>query len=79
LGLISRCITYPLWCVLEDKSVTITDMNARYLEMVTYMEDALNNLDKFMSGELLLFEQYVQRDCISRYLVEPGEFDETVQ
>jgi hypothetical protein len=45
---ISSNITCPLWCVLEVKSVTITDMNARYLEMVTYMEDALNNLDKFV-------------------------------
>ena len=30
-------------------------------------------------NKLLLFEQYVLRDCISQYLVEPREFDETVQ
>lgn len=41
LGLISKYITCPLWYVLENKSVSITDMNSKYLELVTYIEDVL--------------------------------------
>ena len=55
LGLISKYITCPLWCVLENKSVSITDMNSKYLELVTYIEDILKNIDQFMSGNMILF------------------------
>jgi hypothetical protein len=48
LGLISKYITCPLWCVLENKSVSITDMNSKYLELVTYIEDVLKNIDQFV-------------------------------
>ena len=70
LGLISKYITCPLWCVLENKSASITDMNSKYLELVTYIEDVLKNIDQFMSGNMILFEEHVQKDCMLRLLIE---------
>lgn len=36
LGLVSRVVTIPLWCLLEDKSIHILDMNKHYLELVNF-------------------------------------------
>jgi hypothetical protein len=79
LGLISKYITCPLWCVLENKSVSITDMNSKYLELVTYIEDVLKNIDQFMSGNMILFEEHVQKDCMLDCLLKTREYDGTVQ
>ena len=55
LGLVSRLITGPLWCLLEDRSVHIMDMNTHYLELVVFFDDALQDIGKFMKGNLLPF------------------------
>ena len=79
LGLISKYITCPLWCVLENKSVSITDMNSKYLELVTYIEDVLKNIDQFISGNMILFEEHVQKDCMLDCLLKTREYDGTFQ
>ena len=40
LGLIYLLITCPLWTVLEDPNITITDMNDKYLQLVTFLDDS---------------------------------------
>lgn len=53
----------------------ITDTNVKYLEVVTYLEDDVQNLDEFMAGELCIFGQ-VQRYCVLDYL--PRDYDNVV-
>jgi len=80
LGLISKIVTCPLWCILEDKGVTMADMNAKYLQLVEFLQDAATNTDKFMLGELHVFESYVNKDCVYECLIQPNEkFDEACQ
>ena len=79
LGLISKYITCPLWCVLENKYVSITDMNSKYLELVTYIEDVLKNIDHFMFENMILFEEHVQKDCMLDCLLKTREHDGTFQ
>ena len=55
LGLVSRLTTGPLWCLLEDKSIHILDMNRHYLELVNFFDDALGDIERFMKGRLLPF------------------------
>ncbi|KAH3729788.1 hypothetical protein DPMN_055766 [Dreissena polymorpha] len=40
LGLISKLVTCPLWTVLEDEDISITDMNVKYLQRVTFLDDS---------------------------------------
>ena len=75
LALICKFITSPLWCVLEDKSVSLSDMNEKYLAVVNYMEDASANVDQFMSGNLILFKEHVQKDSIYEALLVPKDYD----
>jgi len=44
-----KLVTCPLWCVLEDQDVSITDMNMNYLQVVTFLEDASKNIQSFMN------------------------------
>ena len=48
LGLVSRLVTGPLWCLLEDKTVHVLDMNENYLRLVNFLADASANLPEFM-------------------------------
>lgn len=49
LGLTSRFKSGPLWCLIEDKTV-YSRMNTLYLQLVNFLQDAMNNFDLFMSG-----------------------------
>ena len=79
LGLISKFITCPLWCILEDKSISIVDMNMKYNELVTYLENAAENVAQFMSGQILVFGDKVKKDRIYDSLLIPREYDQSVQ
>ncbi|WAQ97077.1 hypothetical protein MAR_029767, partial [Mya arenaria] len=79
LGLISKMVTSPLWCILEDRNVSMVDMNAKYLELVTFLQDAANNTEQFMNGDLQIFNEHVKRDCIYDYIVRPSRYDEACQ
>ena len=69
LGLISRLITCPLWCILEDKDINILDMNTKYLELTTFLTEAGMNTDEFMKGMNSPFDEYVKKDCIYQALL----------
>lgn len=79
LGLISKFITCPLWCVLEDKNVSMADMNAKYLELVTFLSDAAINTEQFMNGQLEIFSEHLKKDYVYDYIVSPNQYDEACQ
>jgi len=81
LGLISKLVTCPLWTVLEDKDVSITDMNVKYLQLVTFLDDSSKNTQSFMNGELLVFGEntYVEKDEIYNSLVTSDQYDNIVE
>ena len=55
LGLVSKLITTPLWRVIESKDISISMMNGRYLTLLNFLDDSCNDLDNFIKGELILF------------------------
>ncbi|XP_053372789.1 uncharacterized protein LOC128546365 [Mercenaria mercenaria] len=76
LGLISKVITCPLWCILEDRNISVTEMNTKYLELVSFLQDATNNTEDFMTGNLEVFSEHVKKDCIYLKLVKPSAYDQ---
>ena len=80
LGLISKFVTCPLWSLLENTDISIIDMNAKYLELVTFLDDASKNIPQFMRGELFPFgeDTYIEKGPIFDALLEPSRFDNTV-
>lgn len=81
LGLLSKLVTCPLWTVLEDKEVSITDMNLKYHQLVTFLEDSSKDIQSFMNGKLLVFGKYtyIEKDEIYKSLVTSDEFDNKVE
>lgn len=65
-------------CVLEDKDVSLMDMNTKYLGVVTFFEEASQNIDNFMSGNMFLFDEHDQRYCMLAILLPPHEYDDKV-
>lgn len=79
LGLISKYITTPLWRVIENKDVSISMMNQKYLELLNFITSTVNNLEDFITGKLLLFADVpVKSDLILETLLEPSEHDDSV-
>ena len=80
LRLVSRLITGPLWCLLEDKSIHILDMNRLYLELVNFFDDALGDIESFMKGRLLQFGEAtaLKEDALLGALFEDWEHDDQV-
>jgi hypothetical protein len=72
LDLISKLITCPLWSILEDKNISMFDMNMN----ITYLQDATSNTYDFMTGQLLFSEHHVKKDCIYDYLPKSSSYDE---
>ena len=56
LGLISKYITTPLWRVIECKEISISMMNTRYLQLLNYLRDVVMNIDDFISGKMILYD-----------------------
>lgn len=73
LGLVSKLLTCPLWKIIEDKEENILDMNAKYEELINTMEEASQDIHRFLRGELFFGD--VQRDCIYAKLVQPSVVD----
>ena len=78
LGLISKFISCPLWSVLEDKNVSVVDMNTKYLQLVTFLEDSAQNVDNFMTGQMVLFDR-VKKDSEYNVLLVERTYDNMVQ
>ena len=66
LGLVSRLITVPLWCLIEDKQIHILEMNLVYSKLVDFIEYSTENLSNFMKGKAHSFIESapVKRDAI---------------
>ncbi|CAG2211921.1 unnamed protein product [Mytilus edulis] len=81
LGLLSMFVTCPLWSVLENGNVSIIDMNEKYLQLVTFLDDASQNVAAFMSGDLLMFGKNTQleKGPIYNSLIGRNTFDSTVE
>jgi len=43
--------------------------------VVNFLQNASADVEQFMSGDLVLFEEHVQKDCIYESLVEPKDYD----
>lgn len=79
LGLVSKLVTTPLWNVIENKNVSINLMNQKYLRLLLYLDEVLANLEDFIKGELLLYDDVpVKKDIVFNTLVEPSDIDELV-
>ena len=79
LGLISKYITTPLWRVIEDTDVSISQMNLKYLELLTFLSDVVHNLEEFIQGKLLVFPSVqIKNDKILEKLLEPSVYDDNV-
>ena len=61
LGLIYLLITCPLWTVLEDPNITITDMNDKYLQLVTFLDDSSKNVQNFMTSIIYIWRRHIHR------------------
>ena len=66
LGLIYLLITSPLRTVLEDPNITITDINDKYFQLVTFLDDSSKNVRNFMTGQLFTFgeDTYIEKGPI---------------
>ena len=75
LGLIGKLITSPFWCLLEDKTNHIMDMDKYYLQLVTFLTNVGENPVEFMAGNLLPFgdKSKVHRDAVYEALLQPGD------
>ncbi|CAG2242439.1 unnamed protein product [Mytilus edulis] len=78
---LSMFVTCPLWSVLENGNVSIIDMNEKYLQLVTFLDDASQNVAAFMSGDLLMFGKNTQleKGPIYNSLIGRNTFDSTVE
>lgn len=76
LGLVSRLITGPLWCLHEDKSIHNLDTNKHFLELVNFFDDALGDSEGFMKGKVLPLGEatasWLRRFSATTCLVERG-------
>ena len=79
LGLVSKVITTPLWRVIESKDISISMMNERYLTLLNFLDNACQDLDSFIKGELILFNEFsIKKDNVYETLVQPSEDDGSV-
>ena len=76
LGLINKMITVPLWRVIEDKSLGILDMNAKYTSMRDTLKTWSEDASVLLSGETFLFnDTLINRDIVFEKLVERSDDD----
>jgi len=76
LGLMCVLVCTPFWNILEDKSISMMDMNVHYLNFITALKDAIENVDEFMAGKIRPFPTQVKENEVFKVLVEASEFDD---
>lgn len=59
--------------------MSLSNMNEKYQVVVDFLEKASANVEQFMAGNLFLFEEYVQKDCIFEMLLQTQEYDGIVE
>lgn len=71
LGVINKMITVPLWRVIEDKTLGILDMNAKYTSMRDSLKAWSEDASALFTGEVYLFnDTLINRDVVYEKLVE---------
>lgn len=71
LGVINKMITVPLWRVIEDKTLGILDMNAKYTSMRDSLKAWSEDASALLTGEVYLFnDTLINRDVVYEKLVE---------
>ena len=82
LGLVSKLITVPLWCQIEDCDTHIMDMDNIYHQVVEYISSSEDKLDEFMNGKLILpfaDEEKTRKNEIFQCLILDWEHDHLVK
>ena len=79
LGLVSKFITTPLWRIIESKDISISMMNERYRSLLGFLDNTSQDLESFINGELILFNDIsVKEDKVYESLIPPSEVNESV-
>lgn len=76
LGLINKMITVPLWRVIEDKSIGILDVNAKYTSMRDSLKVWSEDASAMLTGNTSLFnDTLINKDVVFEKLVEECDDD----
>ncbi|KAK3084590.1 hypothetical protein FSP39_015986 [Pinctada imbricata] len=64
-----------------NNDIKILTMNRFYLQLISFLEDAGKNVDKFITGELLPFgeDTHVKRDVVYENLIKENKVDDDVE
>lgn len=80
LGLISKCVTGPLWRLLESPNVSILDMSNWYQHMVEKFEIWSDDASQVLSGDVILFPEVpIKKDSIWECLTKSSDNDALCQ
>lgn len=70
LGLVSKLITSPLWNLIENKDINILDMNDKYLQLVTWLDDVAQDPSSFLQGHSALVpDAELNKDAVFNTLI----------
>ena len=56
--IINKVITGPLWRVLEDKDITILDMNGRFWTLLSCLNERAIDASTVVSSNTIVFEDF---------------------
>ena len=81
LGIINKVITGPLWRVLEDKDITILDMNGQFRTLLlSCLDEWAVDSSTVVSGNAIVFEDFPSTvHAIYECLFAPSEYESIVQ
>ena len=76
LGLVSKCVTGPLWRLLESPDVSILDMSHWYQHMLDMFEVWSNDGSQVVTGKAVLFSEVpIKKDSIWEALTKSCDND----
>ena len=84
LGLLCKTTTSPLWRILEDDSIPISDIGKFYSDIITMMEHYLQDqtsMDAFITGDKIptSLTDYINKDEVWHSLVKQHSTDHMVK
>jgi len=80
LGIINKVIIGPLWRVLEDKDITILEMNERYQTFLSCLDEWSSDATPVVLGNAVLFDDFPPTiDAIYNCLFAPSDYDDVVE
>ena len=72
-GLISKTIIAPLWNVIEDKAVDLSQMSDVYAKLLKFLEDASADPQIVLQGNSPFPDQYLRKDKFWDKIFAPDE------